>query len=145
MQIRFSAQFHQPPLRKLTPQRSPKPLPVFEPRAPAVCVAIGWIRQIDQRQGSGASAEALDDQLQPPAPLEMDSPGPPYQVSSRAPAFEGNGGPTAVDLERLAADGERIRPRLHQDRLLTGFEKALNGQVRLVRISARDLTGGRLQ
>ena len=63
----------------------------------------------------------------------------------RVPAFEHDGLAASIQGERVGRDGDRVVARLHQNWWLAGFEKALNGQVRLVRIPARGLTGGRLQ
>ena len=49
MQIRFGAQFHKTPIRKLPAQRSSKMLAILEPCPTPGCIAVGGISQIEQR------------------------------------------------------------------------------------------------
>jgi len=145
MQVGLGAQFRHTPIGKLAMQRLAEALAVLEPRTTAVGIAIGGAVQIDQRERAGAASEMLDFEFEPSGALELHAGDAARQVARHAPAFDGDRGATPGERKRIGGDGERVFARLHQNWFSAGLEKTLNRQVRLVRITARGLTGGRLQ
>jgi hypothetical protein len=105
---------------------------------------IRRIGHIEKHEAASPPSEALDHQFDATAPLETNALGAPDQVSSGAPAFDSDDIAAAMEREGIGCDGKRVLARFHENWLLTGFEKALNRQVRLVRILTRGLTGGLL-
>jgi hypothetical protein len=145
VQIRLSADLHYSPIGKLAPQRAAQAFAIFQACASAIRIAIGRVREIDQCQDAGAAAETFDLEVQPPALLGRDSVQPPHQVAGFAPAFESHGVTPLFKHKTTGSQGKRILAAFHDDWILAGLEKSLDGQVRLARIGARGLKAGTLQ
>ena len=98
---------------------------------------------VNEHQQARPGPETLDLNLQAAPLLGMDGPHAADQVARLAPGLQRDCLATAVELEIVRADGQRVLAGLHQYRFAAGFEKTLDGEVRFARSSAglRHVTG----
>lgn len=134
LQILLGAQFGDAVSGELPLQGATKPLAIFEPGAAPVRVAIRRIGKVEQRQGAGECAEALNLNLQPSATFAADAADSSYKILGIAPTFDGHDGAARGQRKRRGSDGQRIVARIEQHRLLAGLEESLNGGVGRERI-----------
>ncbi len=121
MQIRRGAEFRNAPIGKLTPERYSELFAILQPGALPIGSAVGWIRQVEQRDRAGACSEALDLEFQAAALFELNSPNAANQVASRTPAFDDENSASGVQGKGVFGDRERVIAGFHQDRLAAGL------------------------
>ena len=89
LQVLFGAQFGDAVAGELPLERAAKPFAIFEAGAAAVGVAIGGIGQVDQCQGAGEGAEALDFDFKAAAAFGADATDSSDEILGVVPALNG--------------------------------------------------------
>ena len=97
-----------------------KPLAIFQPRTAPVGIAIRRIGQIEQRQGSGQGAEALNFDLQAAAPFAADAADAADEIFGVVPAFDGHDTAARGQGKVGGDDGERVVARFEENGLAGG-------------------------